>query len=49
VDAIEGEYKQVYKVITEKCIGCNICFEDCPVPGAIAMVNQAPNLIQIGV
>ena len=52
VDAIEGEYKQVYKVITEKCIGCNICFEDCPVPGAIAMVNQAPDLasdlVQIG-
>lgn len=52
VDAIEGEYKQVYNVIKEKCIGCNLCFEECPVPTAIAMVNAVPEaegeLVQVG-
>lgn len=30
VQAIEGELKQVHKVLEDKCIGCGICEKKCP-------------------
>lgn len=30
VNAIEGELKQVHKVLEDKCIGCGVCAEKCP-------------------
>ena len=30
VNAIEGELKQVHKVLEDKCIGCGACVEKCP-------------------
>ncbi|MGM0607621.1 MAG: RnfABCDGE type electron transport complex subunit B [Candidatus Muiribacteriota bacterium] len=29
-DAVEGEPKKPFSIITSKCIGCEICYEKCP-------------------
>ena len=30
VDAIEGELKEVHKILQDKCIGCSVCEKKCP-------------------
>jgi len=39
VNAIEGESKQIHIVDKDRCIGCYICADICPVDGALEMVS----------
>ncbi len=39
IAALRREGKRRYEVIDEECVGCNLCYHVCPVPGCITMVE----------
>ncbi len=36
---VKGGHR-VYEVITDECVGCNLCYQVCPVPDCITMVKE---------
>ena len=36
---VKGGHR-IYEVIEEECVGCNLCYQVCPVPDCITMVKQ---------
>jgi dihydropyrimidine dehydrogenase (NAD+) subunit PreA len=39
IAALRSGGKRRYEVIDEECVGCNLCYHVCPVPGCITMVE----------
>jgi dihydropyrimidine dehydrogenase (NAD+) subunit PreA len=39
IAALRVDGKRRYEVIDAECVGCNLCYHVCPVPGCISMVE----------
>jgi dihydropyrimidine dehydrogenase (NAD+) subunit PreA len=39
IAALRHDGKRRYEVIDEECVGCNLCYHVCPVPGCITMLE----------
>lgn len=47
ISALRAGGKRRYEVIDEECVGCNLCYHVCPVPGCITMVEVETGLLPV--